>query len=150
VTKKAIVEEVLMDIYAAEGVLDPEFVVQVATEPSHPLHSYFEWDHRKAAHQYRVLQAYQMIRTVEVRIITADEDYKIRAFHPMRYVGREGGGYLHERDITTAEHPALLQTMHRDWTVLRRRYQHMREFWEMVGGDGAMVAWPDQRRSSAS
>lgn len=132
-SKKAVVEKVLLSIYQEEGVLLAETIVERARMKSHPLHDSFEWDNRKAGEEYRLLQATKLIRTVEVKISTADDEYRIRAFHPMRSVGRDPGGYVHESDITGAERPVLLQTMHRDWTALRRRYGHMAEFWEMVG-----------------
>ena len=43
------------------GKLDPETVVDVARDPDHPLHSHFEWDDSKAAHQYRLGQARALI-----------------------------------------------------------------------------------------
>jgi hypothetical protein len=39
------------------GKLSPEAVVAAARDPKSPGHEHFEWDNKKAAHQYRVEQA---------------------------------------------------------------------------------------------
>ena len=133
-TKKAVVEEVLLDIYREEGVLLPETIVQRARVRSHPLHACFEWNNTKAAERYRLLQASQLIRTVEVRISTADDSYRVRAFHALRNVGHQDQrGYLHESDIDGSDRTVLLRSLHRDWVAFKRRYEHLREFWELVG-----------------
>lgn len=49
--------------------LDPARVVEVAASKNHPLHNRFEWDDRKAGHEWRVHQARHLIglaRTVVV------------------------------------------------------------------------------------
>lgn len=46
------------------GLLKPEIVVAEARPRSSPLHSRFTWDNTKAAHEYRLWQARQLIRVV--------------------------------------------------------------------------------------
>jgi len=41
-------------------------VVEMAFDPDCPLHSYFEWDDGAAAHQYRLSQARQLIRSITI------------------------------------------------------------------------------------
>lgn len=62
-TTKTIVE---LKRIAAEhgGILKPEIVVEEARPKSSPLHSRFCWDDTKAAHEYRIWQARQLIRVV--------------------------------------------------------------------------------------
>lgn len=48
-----------------KGRLTPFLVVTAASKKDHPLHPVFEWDDGKAAHQYRLDQARDIIRTVE-------------------------------------------------------------------------------------
>lgn len=47
-----------------DGILKPEIVVQEARPKTSPLHSRFTWDNTKAAHEYRLWQARQLIRVV--------------------------------------------------------------------------------------
>ncbi|HUD75319.1 MAG TPA: hypothetical protein VMQ76_09630, partial [Terracidiphilus sp.] len=44
------------------GLLLPEKVVEAARPVSSPLHSWFEWNDNKAAENYRIWQARQLIR----------------------------------------------------------------------------------------
>lgn len=53
------------------GRLTPELVVDAAKDKKSPLHSQFEWDDKKAGHQYRIEQARTLIRSVQV-VITVD------------------------------------------------------------------------------
>lgn len=45
----------------ADGLLQPEAVVQAAHDPESPLHKHFEWDLSKAAHGYWLSQARHII-----------------------------------------------------------------------------------------
>jgi hypothetical protein len=47
------------------GVLRPEDVVREATSPKSILHGCFEWDDKKAGHQFRLDQARQLIASVK-------------------------------------------------------------------------------------
>jgi hypothetical protein len=49
---------------AIRGSLIPDRVVTAASEPTNPLHSLFEWDNRKAAHQHRLDTARELIRSI--------------------------------------------------------------------------------------
>jgi hypothetical protein len=49
------------------GIITPDEVVHTAKSPSNPLHSAFEWDNTKAAHNYRKVQARKLLRVVVVR-----------------------------------------------------------------------------------
>jgi hypothetical protein len=53
------------------GVARPEDVVEAARPPDSVLHSRFQWDDTKAAAQYRLFQARQLLR---VTIIMRDKD----------------------------------------------------------------------------
>lgn len=63
--------------------LGPEFtpsdVLRAASDPSNPLHAYFEWDDAAAAHEYRLSQARYLVQTVKV-VIEQKEDLKVRAY----------------------------------------------------------------------
>lgn len=49
--------------------IDPGEVVADAANPDSPLHDAFVWDDTKAAHEYRIGQAREMIRHVRVEIV---------------------------------------------------------------------------------
>lgn len=50
------------------GILTPESVVEDAKSKQSPLHGQFEWNVKKAAHQYWLDQARNLIRTVRVAV----------------------------------------------------------------------------------
>lgn len=51
------------------GVVTPENVVAAASRKNHPWHDCFEWNDGKAAGAYRLDQAREIIRRVQVRIV---------------------------------------------------------------------------------
>ena len=52
------------------GILTPDAVVAEAQAKNSILHDMFEWDNKKAAHEYRIDQARTLIRSVRVIITT--------------------------------------------------------------------------------
>ena len=60
------VETVLDELNQAHGHLTPELVLNSALDSDSPLHSVFEWEDSKAAHQHRLWQARKLIRSVRV------------------------------------------------------------------------------------
>lgn len=67
----------ILQAMAETGPLTASRVVLAATDPSHPLHSRFEWDDGKAAHQYRLIQARTLI--VSIQIMPAGASRPIQA-----------------------------------------------------------------------
>jgi len=75
------------------GILRAEDVVEFARNPETELHKHFEWDDSKAAHEYRLWQARQVIR-VYATIIPNENVGEVRAYvslYPDRT--QPGGGY---------------------------------------------------------
>lgn len=138
--KRELIEQELKAIWDSRGQLVPEEVVDVATDPTHPLHQFFEWDDTAAGRRWRVTQASNLIRSVKVRVTTESNgdinDYRVRAWIPARSAGAEAPphAYLPEEEIRA--NPALrtvtLQQMKRELNAFRRRYQHLAEFWAAV------------------
>lgn len=58
------VELELQRLDTLHGGLRPSVVVQEAAEKHSPLHGEFEWDNKKASHEYRLIQARQLIRVI--------------------------------------------------------------------------------------
>jgi hypothetical protein len=61
--KIEVVAAALEAIVKKEGTITRERVVELAEKKDHPLHQYFEWDDSKAAYEYRLQCAYDMMRT---------------------------------------------------------------------------------------
>lgn len=122
----------------ARGELTPAVVVDEAANPTHPLHTRFEWDNAVAGHAYRLDQARALIRSARVvyREGTARSGPRtVRAFHSVPTP--EGRRY--EPSETIAADPFMrqlvLQQMEREWRELRDRYRHFEEFAAMVTRD---------------
>jgi hypothetical protein len=64
-----------------KGRLTPEGVVREAKDPKSPLHDQFDWNDSTAAHQYRLSQARDLIRSVRIEV-TTDQ----RVVSTVRYV----------------------------------------------------------------
>jgi hypothetical protein len=76
----------------------PERVVEFATPKNSPLHSYFEWDQREAAHKYRIDQARSLIRTV---MVTMEDrpNVHMRAYVSLPTDRLHGTGYRRIDDV---------------------------------------------------
>lgn len=87
------------------GRLTPEAVVQDAKRADSPLHSFFEWNTKKAAYQYWLEQARQLIRSVRVEVRTDSAVIRSVAFVRDPQAGGGEQGYLavqqlrNERDL---------------------------------------------------
>ena len=117
------IEQELQALYEENGRLDPHDVVESAADPASPLHSRFTWDNSAAAHQWRLEQARNLIRTVTIQRIEqpAAEPRKIRA-----WVHDPGtNGYVSTEDV--AKQPdvrdRVLDDMRRDLDRLRTKWK---------------------------
>jgi hypothetical protein len=114
---------------AGAGMLEPEAVLEHARSHNSVLHGYFEWDDTKAAHQYRVGQAGDLIRAVQVDVTRSNVEppKTIRAFVSVK----QGG----ERSYTSTLHALsdeqlraqVLATAWAELLALRRKYEHLEE-----------------------
>ena len=76
-----IVGERLEEVRSTYGGLTKQVVVEDAKSKNSPLHSYFEWDDKKAATSYRENQAGELIRWLGVIVEKPDgEEVLTRAF----------------------------------------------------------------------
>lgn len=79
----------LQAISDAKGGVTPEDVIEAAQPRSAPLHPYFEWDTKAAAHQYRLHQARYLLRAIEVKIVTRNgetHEHWVKNWHAVRPV----------------------------------------------------------------
>lgn len=86
--------EELARIEKENGSLTPELVVDESRGEDAPLHPVFEWDDKKAAENYRVVQAGSLIRNVTVKIEEAPRMEPTRAFVNVAPVGQCKGIFV--------------------------------------------------------
>jgi hypothetical protein len=63
-----------------DGALTPENIVAEASKKNSILHTFFEWDNTKAAAQYRLQQARNLINNIEVIVISNGERRDVGAY----------------------------------------------------------------------
>lgn len=61
------VQQVAQDLYEKHGKLVASELVKAATPKDSPAHPGFEWDNKKAGHEYRLWQARGWFRRIEIR-----------------------------------------------------------------------------------
>lgn len=112
---------------------DPKDVVEFARDPTTALHSQFEWEDSKAAEEYRLWQARQIIRVQLV--VTHESSEPVRAFVSLTTDRKIGGGYRPIDDVLAD--PELSSQMLSDaldeLRRVRAKYQQLKELapvWE--------------------
>jgi hypothetical protein len=141
----SVIGEELTAIFMRRGELTAAIVVDEATPEDSPLHGQFTWDDLEAAHQHRLAQARQLIRSVKIHVVEGDvKSERVRAWihvpapsEPAPEPGEPDkidSGYLPVTSIGTDPRlrTVALGTMEREWRVFRRRWQQYREFWQML------------------
>lgn len=127
----------LSAIYEKRGLLTAEAVVEEARPKEHPLHDRFLWNNAEAGHQYRLVQASELIRSVKVEYATAepDDDVKVRQWHAVRRDrSYEPIERIMQDDIARE---LLIRQAEREWRALHRRWSHLAEFVVAVKRDVA-------------
>lgn len=127
---------VLTDHYNKYNDLTPQIVVDEARPAGAPLHDRFEWDNDIAGEKYRLVQAQQLIRSVQIEFIdnrTGEKKF-VRGFHSRREAGQEAGGYQPTQEIVQDEMALklLLRQCEREIADLKRKYGHLSEFADLM------------------
>jgi hypothetical protein len=127
-----VVANAIRAIERKHGSVRPEQVVEAAAVPESPLHNFFVWDDSKAAHQYRLVQAAWLIRTVRVRVIGAAQSAPLttRAFVRVSMPGTNGAGaYVNVKTALSAPEwrAELLAQALSDLRAFRRKYAVLSE-----------------------
>lgn len=121
--ERAIIKARLAEIEEANGgVLTPDAVVADAKRKDSPLHSQFEWDTKKAAQAYWVIQARQLITSIRVEVRT--ETKVVSSVYYVRDPNAESDkqGYVSVKTLKTDEEmarDALIQAFSRVADLLR-------------------------------
>ncbi len=111
------------------GRLAQETVVEEARDKKSPLHPAFEWNDRKAAHQYRLSQAGYVIRMLSVSYVEGEQKTgPIRAFvNVSRDEDRSYTSIAHAMSDDELREQVLARALKElnDW---RERYAELEEF----------------------
>lgn len=112
------------------GQLRPRAVVDAARDPKNPLHDQFEWSDTKAAEQYRLWQARELISVcVEMIPNPEGEIITVRKFVSLKSDRRTDGGYRLVTAITgDAElHQEMLEQFRVEARLFAERYRNLKE-----------------------
>lgn len=118
----------LQAIRDERGSLTPALVVEVAADPNHPLHNRFEWDDSRAAHQWRLEQAGQLLRVTFRPDLSKPTD--LRAFVAVKGEDSPTSDYVPVGEAMTDPftQKLVLAQFKREWKAFQRRYEHLAEF----------------------
>lgn len=112
------------------GGLTPEKVLDRARSANSALHAHFEWDDTAAAHQHRLQQARELIRSITVETVRTNvgDPRPVRAF--VSVTENEEGSYASTaRAMSDKELRAqVLARAWRDLQAWRQRYAELVEF----------------------
>jgi len=111
------------------GVLNPEDVVEYARPKASPIHDKFTWDNTKAANEYRLWQARQLISLVIVYEKVEHKPIAIRHFHSLTTDRSESGGYRRIVEILSnkTHRQQLLQDAMSELNVFETKYRSLTE-----------------------
>jgi len=84
----------LNTLYQKNGRLTAALVVKAASKEGSPLHSYFEWDDTVAGARYRMEQARDLIRSVDVRFTIEDSEILIPKYMRDPDMDNDEQGYV--------------------------------------------------------
>lgn len=112
------------------GVLVPAVVIDRARSPRSPLHSVFQWDDTKAADEYRIWQARELIQRTFRVISVNGKEMKVQVFvslKPDRNV--PGGGYREMSFVLSNEdmRSQLLKQAIEEMKFFAEKYASLRE-----------------------
>ena len=114
--------ERLKSLENSAGILTPDAVLHDARNIDSPLHSYFDWDDKTAAHKFRLDQARKLIRSV--RLVVNEQKHQINVIGYVKNPDNQNEqGYVNTvslrsdkekaRDVLTREINLALSAMQR-------------------------------------
>ena len=100
----------------------PEELVRAARSKSSPVHSLFEWNDKKAAHEARLIAARVMINSLQVEIITP----KGKSSQVVAFIrSSDRGRHVPTMEATREELTAVMQKCWQDMLAFRARYKNL-------------------------
>ena len=134
---EAVVIEAISDIAKkSNGELTPAAVLDSASDPKSPLHSYFTWDNTEAAQKWRIHQARSLIASVIIKMEPQAEQVPIRAYVNLK--SDDGQGYHHLNEVmkNPVMRQAMLDRALRELEFFQSRYSslsELSEIWNALG-----------------
>lgn len=124
-----IIEELLIVAKQNDGILRPNDVVKFAGYKKSELHKCFEWDDKKAGHEYRLEQARRLIRRRITIIESNGDEYLVKTFTSLESDRAVGDSYRLTVDILSDENRRveLLQQAKKELEIWRKKYQTLKE-----------------------
>jgi hypothetical protein len=121
-------EELIAIARKNDGVLRPIDVVEYARDKNTALHSSFEWDDNKAAEEYRLWQAREIIRVTVTMLPNVESPVKV--FVSLNEDRKEnGGGYRFLADVmtNTAQRNLFLKEAFAEFKRWELKYKTLKE-----------------------
>ena len=129
--KQASPQDEIKRLAKIHGYITPEIVLSAAKPKSSPLHSRFCWDDTTAANEYRILQAKELIRRIQVTYdITPNRSVSIRAFHNVSEMNdddEETRFYVDVESALGSYRDQLLAQCARDMAAFKEKYRALTE-----------------------
>lgn len=117
------IQHELAKLEEKHGRLDPTTVVEFAKNPETALHARFTWDDTRAAEQWRLHQARNVIRARVTILETESGPVSVRAYPK---VSGEQGYQTIERVMSRPDlMKQYLEDMKRDYLAFRRKYRDL-------------------------
>jgi len=138
-TTKQSAEEIILAMAKKHGAITRDMVLAEAQKKRSPLHPHFCWDDTAAAHEYRLIQAGELIRKIKVTVESAgDKTVRVRQFHHVfqEVPSDEDAGETEQRGIfvtletalsVTSYRDQMLESCKRDMTAFRVKYSALNE-----------------------
>lgn len=131
-------QEILKQLADQHGSITPELVLDYAKPKDSPLHQFFQWDNTKAAEEYRLVQARQLIRRIKVEYVTEEtKTVTVRAFHCVVPTSDDDqpslrGIYVPIESAISDYRSQLLDQCRRDMEAFKRKYAALSEVAQVI------------------
>ena len=130
--KDRVIYQVVLSIQKAKGVVTPEDIVEKARPVNSPIHSYFEWDKDKAAQEYLLYQARNLLNHVKVIIEGREVNAVFNVQTEIEDV-KQRGYYSHEKVLSDEVlYKAVLEEAIREIQYWNQKYGHLKELKRIV------------------
>jgi hypothetical protein len=140
--EKSILDELEIIKKKNGGAIPPAAVVQYAKDPETALHSKFTWDDGKAAEQYRLWQARQVLRVyVNITMPENTEPVRVRAFLSLPNDRKDGTGYRSLMGVIGNDtyREQMLEMAKRELKTFRYKYRTLSELAEVHKAIGNFI-----------
>lgn len=113
------------------GSITPETILEASSDESSVLHSLFQWDDSKAAHQFRLQQARTILNNVQVKVISNGEERVIPVFEIVKAEGERV--YKSIQVMSKDDIEYVMMSAKREIVSLRNKLSVYQDFNKVVG-----------------